>query len=133
MQKKYFFIAGIICLILAVGALYFYNKPHQTAAGLKTDLSIDALDLYNQYQKDEVMANKKFLDKIIEVKGMVTDVQQSSVQLGAGEAMGGINCSLAGNNEGKTPLPSKGARITVKGKCSGMLMDVNLVDCVIQQ
>lgn len=133
MRKKIFFIAGIVCLILAVTALYFYNKPHQNAGSLSTDVSIDAVDLYNQYQKDEAAANKKFLDKIIEVKGMVTDVQQSgntaSVQLGAGEAMGGINCSLTG----KTALPSKGARITVKGKCSGMLMDVNLVDCVIQQ
>jgi hypothetical protein len=137
MRKKYFLIAGLIWLVLAGLGLYYYDKPHANAGNKSTDFAINAVDLFNQYQKDEAAANKKFLDKIIEVKGIVTDVQQSgniiSIQLDGGSTAG-INCSITDDNEkDRAALPHKGAAVTIKGKCSGLLMDVNLVDCVIEQ
>ncbi|MBS1599551.1 MAG: hypothetical protein JST75_15105 [Bacteroidetes bacterium] len=137
MRKKYFLIAGIVWLVLAGLGLYYYDKPHANAGDKSTDISITAGDLFSQFQQDENAANKKFLDKIIEVKGTVMDVQQSgnttSVQLDGGSGGAGINCSIAINNEkNKITLPEKGSVITIKGRCAGMLMDVNLVDCVIQ-
>ncbi len=138
MKKKYFVIAGIVWLILILAGIawYWYDKPHRDASGIKPALTIDAVELYNQYQHDENAANKRFLDKVIEVKGTVSDVQQSSgitsLLLDAGQPAGGVNCSFS-NNGSKKPLPSKGSQVTIKGKCSGMLMDVNLVDCVIEE
>lgn len=40
--------------------------------------------------------------------------------------MGGINCAM---HNMATP-PDKGDRVTIKGRCTGYLMDVNLVDAV---
>jgi|SRR5882724_7962471 len=138
MKKKYFLFAGIIWLVLAGLGLYYYDKPHLNAGEKTTEITISAVDLYNQYQQDEAVANKKFLDKIIEVQGTITDIQRSanviSIQLNGGSAAAGINCSIATHNDNnKISLPEKGATINIKGKCAGMLMDVNLVDCVIQQ
>lgn len=120
-------------LLIAMG-LYLYYKPHASVAHATADVVIDAATLFREFQENEVNANKKYLDKIIEVKGAVSDIQQtpttSSIQLHSGDAGGGINCSLS-NSEGHIQIPSKGTLITVKGKCAGFLMDVNLVDCVI--
>lgn len=136
MRKKYFLIAGIIWLVLVGFGLYYYNKPHTSAANMEIDASIAAVDLYNQYAENEISANKKFLDKIIEVKGKVVDMQQAgnstNIQLDGGSPAGGVNCSIA-ENSSQIKLPGKGSMVTVKGRCSGFLMDVNLVDCVLEQ
>jgi len=79
MRKKYFLIAGLIWLVLAGLGLYYYDKPHANAGSKTTDIDISAVDLFNQYQKDESAANKKFLDKIIEVKGTITDIQKAGI------------------------------------------------------
>jgi tRNA_anti-like len=136
MRKKLILIA-VIFLVLAMGlAYYFYTKPHSSAANQKTDVHINASELYEQFQRDESAANSRFTDKIIEVKGKVAEIQhtgiRTSLQLDAGVAMGGINCSLADSSP-NLQVPPKGTLVTIKGKCSGFLMDVNLVDCVIQQ
>lgn len=136
MKKKYFLIAGIIWVVLAGFGLYFYNKPHASAANMETDIRIDAADFYSQFQKDENAGNKKFLDKIVEVKGKIADIHHegnvTNIQLDSGNPAGGINCSIYGNGD-NFQLPSKGSVITIKGKCAGFLMDVNLVDCVVEQ
>lgn len=133
MRKKYFLVAGIIWLVLIGIGLYLYNKPHTSTASERPDVTINAADLYGQYQRDENAANKKFLDKIILVKGKIADIQHggnsTSVQL-EGNAGGGVNCSLSAN-EKESNLPAKGATVSIKGKCSGLLIDVNLVDCVV--
>jgi len=136
-MKKKILIAGIIGLVLAALGLYYYDRPHADTAGRTVDIAVNAIDLYNQYQKDEAASNKKFLDKIIEVKGTVVEVQQAgntiSIQLDGGSSAGGVNCSIADHNKNnKSQLPLKGDAITIKGRCAGMLMDVSLVDCVIE-
>jgi|SRR6516225_4100401 hypothetical protein len=135
MRKKYIVIAAIIWILLVLAGLYFYNKPHRSAASLDPDIRVEAVDLYGQFQINESIANKKFMDKIIEVKGKVADIQQSgnttSIQLDGGSPGGGINCSLSGSVSNSS-LPAKGALVAIKGRCSGFLMDVNLVDCVIE-
>lgn len=136
MRKKYILIAAIFWILLIGLAYYFYTKPHSSAANQKTDVQINASELYEQFQRDESSANLRFIDKIIEVKGKVAEIQHSgirtSLQLDAGVAMGGINCSLADSSP-SLQVPPKGTLVTIKGKCAGFLMDVNLVDCVVQQ
>ena len=138
MRKKYILLAAIFWIIL-IGAgvtYYLYTKPHSSVASKKTDVLINASELYEQFQRDESGANSRFVDKIIEVKGKVAEIQhtgiRTSLQLDAGVAMGGINCSLADSSQ-SLQVPPKGALVTIKGKCSGFLIDVTLVDCVIQQ
>ena len=133
-QKKYLFIAGAFWLILISGAMYVYYRPSSSTANSRTDVSIAAGALYDQYNQDEALANKKFLKKIIEVRGVVGEVEHTGaktiIQLDAGKGTGSVYCSFVFNEPG-IQFPPKGTLLTVKGKCSGYLMDVNLVDCVI--
>jgi hypothetical protein len=137
MNKKYFFIGGILLLtLIAFLGLFLFNKPHEDTAGETADFNLSALDLYNSFQKDEPAANKKFLGKVIEVKGVVSVIQTEKANtdiLLEASSSAGINCSFL--NKGNTLLqtPKRGDTITVKGRCTGYLMDVNLVDCVLKE
>ena len=133
MRKK--ILLSIVLLVsigVAVG-IYLYHKPRTTAASQKADFTLTATELYRQFETDEAKANQKYSGKILEVTGAVGEVQKkdsaSAVLLAVPEAMGGINCSLsAGDN---MPALQQGNSITIKGKCTGFLMDVNLLDAVI--
>ena len=136
MRRKYILIAVLVWALLLGMGLYIYNKPHASIANVRADYSLDAKDLYQQFQQDETVSNRKYLDKIIEVKGTVAEVQHSgksaTIELKEDSAMGGINCSFT-NLEKNIQIPSKGSLLTIKGKCSGFLMDVNLVDCALKE
>ena len=136
MRKKYFFGIGILLICLAGWGLYTVYKPHRNVQGEDAVATLTATSLYNEFSKNETQANQKWLGKILEVKGTISSVTDAgnyvSLNLAA-TADGGVNCSLL-----KSDLPSdnkfnKGDSVTVKGKCTGFLMDVNLVDCIIKK
>lgn len=126
---------GAIVLICVAGwGWYLYNKPHVSVKDLKTDFFMKAPDLYNAFSIEEKNAGKKYSDKIIEVTGIVQNTYKTdstmSVQLDANNLLSGINCSMALDENKKEDLPAAGSMVTIKGKCAGFLMDVDLVDCV---
>ncbi|MEO6452826.1 MAG: hypothetical protein ABIN97_02075 [Ginsengibacter sp.] len=127
---------GLVLLIIALIVYYLYNKPHTGISNIDTDVNITSTDFYKDFQQDETLANKKYLNKVIEVTGKVSDVQNTNgsqiIFLGSGDDMGGISCKLSNDESNKKPMPKVSATITIKGKCSGYTMDVNLVDCIIK-
>jgi hypothetical protein len=133
MQKKWIFFAGIVLLFLAAGwGYYMYQKPRAGVASVKSAYSLSAEELYQDFVQDEAAATEKYTGKVIEVSGVVSDVQAMDsamiVLLSAGNEAGGVNCSFSRNEQ--KAIPQKGERITVKGRCAGFLMDVNLVDAI---
>jgi hypothetical protein len=72
---------------------------------------------------------------VLEVKGTVSAVSVKgpivNIQLNASK-LGGINCNLFPIESNDRQLPAIGRVLTIKGRCTGFLMDVNLVDCVIE-
>jgi hypothetical protein len=137
MRKKYFFFGiGILLICLAGWGLYTVYKPHRNVEGEDAVATLTASTLYNDFSKNESQANQKWLGKVLEVNGTISTVTESgnyiSLNLAATKD-GGVNCSLS-----KKDLPAdqkfkKGDSISVKGKCTGFLMDVNLVDCIIKK
>lgn len=126
---------GILLLVLAVAgwAWYLYDKPHRSAAGISADVKIDADVLYHQYQSDEHAADLKYMGKVLSVAGRLTEIQHSGSSeiwiLSTQPGGGGINCQLFAGTKAD-PEPKPGDAVTVKGRCTGFLMDVNLADCV---
>ena len=132
-------IVGAIILLLTVSltAYYHYNNLRRDISTQHTDVTIKASQLYQQYYEHEQEANQKYLDKVIEVKGRVSKVQSNNglivLLLNAGDGMGGINCSMKESNSINVAQELLNKEVLVKGKCTGFLMDVNLVDCIIIQ
>jgi len=130
MKRKWVLIIGLILLLFTAAWVYYlYQKPRADVAAIKADYSITAEKLYNDFATNEAEADKKYSGKVIEVTGIVADVQVSDsaviVLLAAGNETSGINCSFKNTN---VALTGKGKTVEVKGRCTGFLMDVNLVD-----
>lgn len=128
-------IVIIVVLVVAWG-LYLYNKPHTDVKDIQASVTTTAADFYNEFQQDENAANKKYLDKVVAVKGVVAQVEKSdttmNILLRAGDEMGGVNCSISKNGI-NTLFVHTNDSVTIKGRCAGFLLDVSLVDCVIEK
>ena len=133
-RKKYLFGIFILVLLLAGLGIYRVYKPHRNVSEEEAVASLTAPDLYLDFQHDENAGNKKWVGKVIEVSGIVLSVNESadyiSINLKA-VADGGVNCSISKKDLRPDETFKKGDSLTIKGKCTGFLMDVNLVDCVL--
>jgi hypothetical protein len=134
MKKKLLAFTGIVLLCCIAWGLYLFYKPHSGVENIKPAVTIAATALYQQYNADEKYGDSIFLDKVIEVKGIVSDEQKTDSTLNIlikASDLGGINCSLSLKDNKNISMPAIGENITLKGKCTGFLMDVELVDCVV--
>jgi len=135
LKKRTILWVGIplLALVAFVWAWRLYPKPHESAAGETAAVTIDADSLYHQYQADEHAADLKYMGKVIAVSGKLIEIQHSGnaeIWIVSTQADGGgINCQMfPGAKPEVTPKP--GDQVTLKGRCTGFLMDVNLADCV---
>lgn len=109
-----------------------YNKPHRNVEEAK-GIAITAAQLIANYESNEPDANFKYLDKVLEVTGEITEISKNqkreTVITLKGTDMGGIICTLEGT---AVTTAKPGTAVTVKGICTGYLTDVVLVRCVVQ-
>lgn len=112
-----------------------YNKPHRNLKSEEVTAQITAQELFDDYKKDEAAANEKYLDNILQISGTIEKVnieeEKSTLQLQTDDLMAGIICEFE-KGELKT-IPTAGEKINVRGICTGMLMDVVLVRCVLMK
>ena len=136
MRKRYFFGIGIILLLLAGWGIYKVTLPHHNASGERTVATLSAMNLYDEFLNSENIANKKWVGKVIEVSGRISSISELGNYISLnlkGSSDGGVNCSILKNDLDPGDKFNTGDSITIKGKCTGFLMDVNLVDCVIKK
>jgi preprotein translocase subunit YajC len=128
-------ITGIIILILIVAgsvvAYFMWNRPQRNVENEK-GIQVTAAQLVKEYQANEAEANKKYLDKAIQVTGSVTEVKNnqdgnSTISLASDDAFTGVFCTL----KEKIADMNSGSTVTIKGICSGMLSDVRLREAVV--
>lgn len=134
MQRSKKIILIIISLIVASGLGYAYliwSKPHRDVADEK-GLSISAKALFDSFSTNEKSANEKYLNKAIQVTGIVTNIKKNQagekvVYLKSSDAVFGVNCTFK-NDPG---LIGKSDSITFKGICTGFLSDVILNEGIL--
>jgi hypothetical protein len=143
MNKKKTIIGGIVVVIaLAAGyGWYQFNRTVQGLATVSADFSVNASDLIKEFVSSEDAANKKYLNKILSVKGMVKNVEsaQNTVVLGDTSDMSGVRCVIDSTASSTIGSLQKGAVITIKGAITGfnkdetglLGSDVQLNRCVI--
>ncbi len=126
------FILIIVCLFLM---LKIYNKPHTDIRNSKADLIINAQNLLDEYQQDEAFANKKYIDQIIQVNGSIFEISTLKgnivLTLKSPDSESSIICHLLPEDNEKSLNLRKGQNVTIKGVCTGYLLDVIMVRCVI--
>lgn len=126
----------LIIVALLIGAIgyYYYNRTTSSLENTTPDFVLSADDIFSEFEKNEVDANKKFLDKVIEVSGTVQsfsneNLADRNVTLQTESGMFGVICKLDSTYDAKYTV-AEGNKIKIKGVCTGMLMDVVLIRCI---
>ena len=108
-KKGIFIILGVI-LVGAVVVYSYLNKSHRDIATEETNFKITASKLLESFQKDENTANKKYLNKTIEVEGLVTSVDANNLTM-----QPGVFFALSENQT----TPKTNTTLVIKGRCIG--------------
>ena len=133
-MKKILIIVSILIVAGAAIGYYMYNKPRTGVAGLEPAHNVHAKEIFDEFQSDENAANAKYLGKVVEVSGTVQAFEEDqngnfSVAMETGSDMGVVSCQFDKRED--KPTLAAGATVRIKGYCSGLLLDVVLVDCEI--
>ncbi len=132
--KNYVLTLMALLLLVAIGAYWQYKKPARNLTGEKADVTVSAPELFNQFSNNEAQANQHYLDKVVQVRGKLQSLNRGeggalNLVLDAGSEMGGVICEVPKVPQGLNL--QTGSELTIKGQCTGFLMDVVLVKCVI--
>lgn len=131
-MKKWLAGAFFLIVIFLSLAYYFYNKPRRDMAQEDAAFTLSASELSAAFFADEKAANEKYLGKILEVQGRVSELIEEENSFGLlldGGEDGMVYCAFHNQPVGISVDQS----VVVKGICSGYLMDVVLNDCVIKK
>ena len=128
----------IILLSVSLGLIAYYNWNRKTTSlqNANPEYSIASSQLFLTFEQDEVAANKQFLNKVLEVKGKVKEVHKESngdyVITLEGSELFGVICRMESGYKIDDPALT-GKNLALKGLCTGMLMDVVMVQCVTSE
>ena len=115
--------------------LNIYNTPHLDIEKSKADLIITAQNLLDDYQKDENSANKKYVDNLIQIKGVISKISindgSSIITFNDANGESSVMCHMSPDQNLNVLKLKKDSQIAIKGICTGYLLDVIMVRCVL--
>lgn len=132
--RKYLVWVLIIGMSSIAFGAYMYNKPHRNIAWATPDYVRTATELYREFDEEEALANERYLNKVIGVKGTLSKIEINEnvvLVLETGSAFGGIRCTMTPGQYQQLSTLEEGMEVEVKGVCTGMLLDVVLVQSVL--
>lgn len=137
LKRPYKFILIVILLTGLAGiitGIYFYNLRNKNLLKEKPDYTITAEELQKAFESDENASTSKFVNKIVEVTGVISSIEKGendafNVALKTGSSMSSVICTFPGDSGISGLAP--GQTVTLRGECSGFLLDVLLNNCVL--
>lgn len=126
------FILAIIGLVVS---FLYYNKPHTNIEKSKSDYSLTAIELIKEYKEQGIEAEKKYAERIIQVQGQIKNIStlkgNSVITLQSSDSESSVICHMLPEENAKVLELNSGQEIKVKGKCTGFLLDVIMVRCIL--
>ena len=100
--------------------------------------TIKAADILADYKANEVRGDAKWKGKLVKVVGMVGDIKKDildhpyvTVGTGADFEIPMVQCTLKDGQESAAGNLSKGQAVALRGRVSGLMMNVQLDDCEV--
>lgn len=131
-----------ILLLLVVAGLagggvgyYLWNKKMPSMQGQRPDITVNAGQLFADFNDDETAATAKYVGKIIAVSGKVRE--SSTLEDGTPKVIletgsdFGISCEFDPNTKHARTEFQPGEQLTIKGECAGLNLDVQLARCAV--
>jgi hypothetical protein len=131
-------ISLIFFVLIAFGSLEEFeglDDGPKITSHTKPNVTVSARKLYKEYNANEIAADEKYKGQIIQVSGIIRDIgndimDNAYVTLIGDQYFGDIQCYF--NEKSIVAGLSKGKRITVIGSCSGLMMNVQINNCIIK-
>jgi len=126
----------LLLIAALVSGLYFKYMPDKNLNKVKADFVLPANKLFNEFDNNEGQANKKYMDRVIEVSGNIAEINEDQkgakvITLKNKDDFSGVLCTLIENETTTLNNYKINQPIKIRGVCTGMLMDVVLNKCVI--
>lgn len=133
-MKKNVLVAVMVLVVLGGGiGYYLYQKPTEKSVSAVADTTVTAEALLAAFQADEAkaMATYAHEGKVVQVTGKVRSIDTSdptkvNVLLETGDALAAVVCEF---EPAHAPAWAEGTSASVKGICTGMLLDVVITRC----
>lgn len=139
MNKNIKYLLYALAAIFLIGAIVvglFFSAPKASVKAKAVDFTLSATELFQEYSENQSVADQKFIDQIIQISGTIYEISED--QQGAtvffletGENNAGVLCTMTVAESAKVKAKKVGDPITLKGFCSGMLMEVVLNRCTL--
>ena len=114
----------MVLLLAGVAIIwYIFTEKFIDTAESKPEFTVNALDFIKEFQQNDSLANKKYIEKIITVNGTVSEVElaDTSINIKFADSTSGDYVIFAFQqqhlNEAKTL--EEGKQASIKGSCSG--------------
>jgi hypothetical protein len=126
------FVVFFVALGGILAALIMFNKKHVDTSKAKPDYVLTATALQKEFEENEKEASARYIKKIIEVSGDIASITPAdsnnlNISLKTGNELSSVICTFPASGEALKLKP--GDEVTLRGECSGFLMDVLLNNC----
>jgi len=138
LKTKYFKILTI-GLILIIICLFFilklYNKPFIDIKNSKARIEVTVENILFEFQSNERLASEKYVDNLILIKGEIADISISNgntiITLKDKNDISSVICQMLAEDNLNALKLEKGDEIIIKGICTGYLLDIMMVRCIL--
>ena len=118
-------ITGGLILLLAVAGVvwYIFTEKFTDTAERKADYAVNAADIIKEFQQNDSLANKKYTEKIISVRGIVSGIEaaDTTVNIKMSDTATGDYIIFAFQQQhlSEAKKLKEGELVSIKGSCSG--------------
>ena len=127
MKYKIILLASAL-IVIAAGAYFYVNRKTQSLTDSNADFKISAVKFLEEYSSDQVLSDKKYLGKVIQVEGNLKEIERDdkgslTFVLGDLTSMSSVRCSIDTTvviDESAYPV---GTAVSLKGECTGFNAD----------
>jgi hypothetical protein len=134
--SKYVLLFILASIIIGIVYLRVMPEPRVDMSGEEPIYYMDASSLFSEYVANKESADEKYLHKRLQVNGTISEMAVNnhglvSVSLTGGKTSFGIVCAIHESDTTSIKKKNVGDKITIKGICTGIVLDVMLMDCYV--
>lgn len=126
---KKIIIVLLVLAVVALGVFKFLYKEHRDIASEESSFSETPTQIYDAFQKNDSLANSKYLDKTIEIYGKITNIDLANKTIM-------VDGKLSAKCTNSIPVNLKPQNaITLKGRVVGyddLLGEIQMDQCTIK-
>ncbi|MEJ7767426.1 MAG: hypothetical protein WKF89_06425 [Chitinophagaceae bacterium] len=136
-KRKHLLSLVAVCVIgIAIYSNTEYHRKPTDLHAVNPMAITDAESLVALYTDNEEKANAIYLGKPIDVTGIISQIDNQqdtlvNIILGKPDNLHRVSCLLNTEPSGIPKALKTGSKVTIRGICTGFLMDVELNRCVL--